>query len=168
MSLPFIVPSVCPPHHSSSPVFVGMTVCCRCLLSRLYLWFIIPTFILLTIFHPCCLSSPIHGYHHCQHLQFPLWAVAHRWVGGACDVAMVVADVGMVVVGLAGSCHCRVWTEPIAALRAEAHSSSVGWHLWLSRNMPIAALQAAAHSGSMGLGCVILMSGQCCNQMIRT
>jgi hypothetical protein len=50
--------------------------------------------------------------------------VAHRQVGGACDVAVVVADVAGGRVGLAGHCHVR--TEPIAALQAEARSSSIG------------------------------------------
>jgi len=53
---------------------------------------------------------------------------------------------------------------------------TLAWLLWgllevvvcQVRTEPIAALQAAACSGSMGLGCVVLMSGRHCNQMIRT
>jgi hypothetical protein len=50
--------------------------------------------------------------------------VARRQDGGACDVAVVAADVAGGRVGLAGC--CRVRTEPVAALRAEARSSSMG------------------------------------------
>jgi len=67
----FVLPTIHPPQCSLAQLFI-VTVCCHCLLSRLYLWFVIPAFILLTTCHPCCLLSPIHGYHCHQHLQFPL------------------------------------------------------------------------------------------------
>ena len=101
-SLVFTVPSIYPLHYS---------------LLQLYPQFTILEFVVLAVCCASCLSSPIH---HCQHLQFCLWTVAHRWVGGACDMALVVADVVSVIMGLAGHCHCHVRAEPVATLQAEA------------------------------------------------
>jgi hypothetical protein len=116
-SLVFIVPCVhhcvhCPPatchhpRHSSLPfVLPGIRQWCSCSLSWLFVAAAVPMEC-----HPGCSLSPVCGYHHYQHLQF--------------NVAVVVADVAGGRVGLA-SC-CRVRTEPIAALRAEAHSGGIG------------------------------------------
>ena len=94
----FVVPAICRPCHQSSPCLSSLSFVVHpshphCLLSPLSLPFVVPMVRCLcpllswrlssSVFIVGCLSSPIYGCCHHQHLQFPLQAVACKWVGGA-------------------------------------------------------------------------------------
>ena len=119
LSIVFVLPTICPPWHSLAWLFVGMVVPVvhhpsihrpHHLLSRL---FVIPHLWLLSS------SAP----------PIPLWAVAHMWVGGACDVAVVAHHPEM---------------GPIATLWAEAHSGGIG-HRWGVLRAQVCCMVARQH-----------------------
>jgi hypothetical protein len=146
LSPPFVVPTircprVCYPRHLLSlpsivPAFVVPVICCPC------------------VVHPCrprCLLSP---------LSLPFVCLL-SWVPSSSAPPYPPTSSG----SQTGWWCCVTWHRPwwlslsrkgpVATLRAEAHSGSIGcrrrlWSSW-SRNRPIATLRAEARSGSAGL-----------------